>query len=363
MRPIAFYAPMKPPAHPVPSGDRQIARGLLELLSDGPSGAEVETVSTLRSHEKFGSPERQRALVTQAEDEVARLIEYGQKAPWSLWVTYHNYYKAPDLIGPQVSNALGLPYVIFEASRAKKRLSGPWAAFERRAELACDAADILFSFTERDSIALRTAQHDGQSLVRLPPFLLMDRLPRPATAHSPPKLLTIAMMRDGDKLASYRRLAKVLHLLSVNDWMLEIIGDGPVEATVRALFTEFGPRVAFRGALDRAGVQKALSTASLFLWPGINEAFGLAYLEAQAAGVPVVAEDRPGVREVVLAGGLVPAEDPKAYADKVTALLRDDALRTNAASAGRRQVERHHLLPAARAVVWRELAALRGVRP
>src|SRR5258708_24281091 len=44
-----------------------------------------------------------------------------------LWFTYHLYYKAPDWLGPAVSEALGIPYVIAEASYAPKRAHGPWA--------------------------------------------------------------------------------------------------------------------------------------------------------------------------------------------------------------------------------------------
>ncbi|MGH7006445.1 MAG: glycosyltransferase family 4 protein, partial [Alphaproteobacteria bacterium] len=50
---IAFYAPMKPPSHPVPSGDRRIARLLLRALRK--SGHEVRVVSTFRAYEGQGN--------------------------------------------------------------------------------------------------------------------------------------------------------------------------------------------------------------------------------------------------------------------------------------------------------------------
>ncbi len=40
---------------------------------------------------------------------------------FDLWFTYHCYYRKPDWLGPAVTKALGLPYVIAEASHAPRR--------------------------------------------------------------------------------------------------------------------------------------------------------------------------------------------------------------------------------------------------
>ena len=57
-RPVAFYAPLKPPDHPTPSGDRRMARALLQALER--TGAAVELASRLRSYDRAGDPVRQR---------------------------------------------------------------------------------------------------------------------------------------------------------------------------------------------------------------------------------------------------------------------------------------------------------------
>lgn len=115
-------------------------------------------------------------------------------------------------------------------------------------------------------------------------------------------MLSVGMMREGDKLNSYKLIARTLEALpSSLEWELDIAGDGPAYGAVEALMEPFGQRVRLHGALDPIALAKLYSHASLLLWPGVNEAFGLTYLEAQAAGVPVVAQDRPGVRDVVYA--------------------------------------------------------------
>ncbi len=124
---IAFYAPMKPPDHAVPSGDRRMARQLMQALRT--AGHDVRLASRLRSWEGRGDPERQARIRTEAARGVRRLIARWRDAADrpDLWFTYHLYHKAPDLLGPPVARALGLPYVVAEASYAAKQAGGPWS--------------------------------------------------------------------------------------------------------------------------------------------------------------------------------------------------------------------------------------------
>ena len=124
---VAFYAPLKPPDHPVPSGDREMARNLMAAIAAG--GGQVDLVSHCRVHDKTGDAACQAEARARAATEIARLVPALGADGTALWVTYHNYYKAPDLIGPAVSAALGIPYVQIESTRAHKRLTGPWAGF------------------------------------------------------------------------------------------------------------------------------------------------------------------------------------------------------------------------------------------
>jgi len=84
---------------------------------------------------------------------------------------------------------------------------------------------------------------------------------------------------------------------------------------------------------------------------GINEAFGMALLEAQASALPVVAGNTGGVADIVvpeITGVLVPAGDPVAFAAALGALLRDPVLRRRMGKAARDNVWRDHdLAPAA----------------
>ncbi|QFT58798.1 Alpha-D-kanosaminyltransferase [Sulfitobacter sp. THAF37] len=340
---LAFYAPLKPPDHPVPSGDRAMARSLIAALEG--IGADVSLASTLRSRDGAGNPAFQSRTMAQAEAEIARLIAQGRQTRWQAWISYHNYYKAPDLIGPAVARALGIPYLQVESTRARKRLVGPWAGYATAAEAAADAAAVIFHVTERDAETLRRDAPPGQHLYRLRPFLDRDSLPDAATRSGP--MLSVGMMRAGDKLASYRIIAETLALVP-GDWSLEIAGDGPARAQVAQLMAPFGSRVRLLGALAETELARTYARASLLFWPGVNEAFGLVYLEAQAAGLPVVAQDRPGVRDVLAPGTPPPPEaGAAALAHRLTELLQDPDLRARQGDLARDHVARHHLRPAA----------------
>ncbi len=344
---LAFYAPLKSPEHPVPSGDREIAQGIMAALTMNSLDLKVTLASQLRSYDGLGDKKTQQNIRAQAVAEVERVVDLAHD--WQAWVTYHNYYKAPDLIGVEVSRRLKIPYILIEASIAKGRLSGSWSDFAVSADNATASADVVFYLTEKDRVALEKYRPEKQKLVYLPPFLKQTVLPvlhQPSTVNN--HLLTVAMHRYGDKLESYRILADALGHLSLPDWRLSIIGDGPARADIELMFADYGEQVVFLGQLDRTAVAAAYCEASVFVWPGVNEAFGLVYLEAQAAGLPVVAQDRAGVREVIASPeSLVPVDDPKFIAAAIERVLGNPTQYETIRKTGREMVEQQHLLDTA----------------
>lgn len=91
-------------------------------------------------------------------------------------------------------------------------------------------------------------------------------------------------------------------------WTLALAGQGPDEARLRQLASELGvaDRVVFIGEISPDEVASFLATLDVFVFPSVAETFGLAAVEAAHAGVPVVANDLPVLREV-LADGTAPA--------------------------------------------------------
>ncbi|WP_350334187.1 glycosyltransferase family 4 protein [Coralliovum pocilloporae] len=296
----AFYAPLKPLDHPQPSGDREIGRLIKRALTD--NGVDVEIASRLRSWMRSPDTEQYRPLKNEATREASGLIERWRPSPPDVWVTYHLYHKAPDWIGPAVSKALGIPYVAIEASRSLKRQNDGWAQWFEDADIGIHHADTLICFHDKDLNGLKTAV-PASRLHKIAPFidteLYRPRTRKPGTSRSI-HLITVAMMREGDKAASYRCLAEALASLQDLDWSLTIIGDGPARANLEPLFPK--GRCQFLGARSPEDIPDLLRQADLFIWPAINEAFGMVFLEAQAAGLPVLAGRTGGVPDIVRDG-------------------------------------------------------------
>ena len=326
---ILFHAPLKPPGHPVPSGDRTMARSLIRLLEK--AGHRVSVASDLRTYLK--QPDDLAALKRLAADEISRLIKtYSHpKVRPDLWLTYHNYYRAPDLIGPDCAQGLGIPYVLAEASHAAKRADSEWAVAHRAAEHATQRADIHLCLTEVDRTGLETILPEDR-LADFPPFIDVGAfagLPVRTGHEGELRLVTVAMMRARAKRDSYAAMAAALEQLPATGWRLRIVGDGPGRGEIEALFAPFGSRVSFAGALPHDEVVDAFGEADAFLWPGRKEAYGLVYLEAQAAGLPVVAEAFKAHKAVMqpdVTALVTPVDQPHALAVSIVMLMRDSAL-------------------------------------
>jgi glycosyltransferase involved in cell wall biosynthesis len=352
---------MKAPDHPVASGDRLMARLLIRCLEA--AGHRVTVASTLRlrladAHDAEGWA----ALRQAAADEKARLASaWHASAPPDLWFCYHPYYKSPDLIGPELAKLFGLPYATCESSFSARRNLGCWAEAQALALASVRQAAVNLCFTGRDAAGLAAAAPEAR-LAMLAPFI--DTAPFDAPLDPDPlHLVTVAMMRAGDKLDSFRHLAGALALLPEGlAWNLSIAGDGPERATVKALFANLPKgRVRWLGALDQVGVASLLARGAVYVWPGVNEAYGLAYLEAQAAGLPVAAFRTAGVPEVV-AEGLVPDGDREALAARLATLLRDPALAAREGRAARDHIRRHHSIAAATLRLGSVLRDVTGAR-
>ncbi|MGA8398955.1 MAG: glycosyltransferase family 1 protein, partial [Stellaceae bacterium] len=236
---IAFYAPLKPPDHETPSGDRRVARLLIEALRL--AGHEPVLASHLRSFDPIGRAFRQKKLAAHGRQAAERLIDRWRARPDAapgLWLTYHLHYKAPDWIGPAVSTALAIPYVVAEASFAAKRAGGPWDIGHRAVEAALRRADRVLGLNTADREGVLPLLAAPDRFVLLAPFLdasaYRTSSPLGMGWGGPPRLITVAMMRPGDKLASYCVLGAALARVLDRDWTLEVIGDGPARAEVHA---------------------------------------------------------------------------------------------------------------------------------
>lgn len=337
---VSFYAPLKPPDHAVPSGDRRVARLLIAALER--AGHEVELASRFRSLDLAGDPAAQARIASEAEAETGRVVAALKPSPPDLWFTYHCYYKAPDLIGPAVADALRIPYVIHEPSYASKRAGGSWDKFHRANCAAIARADLLLCPTRLDLASVTRIAEPQRAHFLAPyldtgPFVEIDRASARREAAAAlglpldvPWLLAVGMMRSRDKLESYRRLGAALRLTGDREWRLIVVGDGEARPEVEQALAPVAGRTVYAGAVQLERLAALYTTSDMLVWPAAGEAYGMAFLEAAAAGLPAVAGHVRGVPEVVIherTGVLVPEDDAPAFAAAVCRLLDDSAYR------------------------------------
>ena len=171
-----------------------------------------------------------------------------------------------------------------------------------------------------------------------------------------PNGVDTAFWREGRALASLRREGPVLlfvgrleprcglerllaaaSLLPDLDPLVLVLGDGPDCPRFQVLAADRGVRTRFLGTRtdDRAGLY---ASADLLICPTRLASFGVTLLEGMAAGLPVVASDIDGFREVVTHdrdGLLVDTSDAAALARVVRRTLADDGLRARLVAEGR----------------------------
>jgi glycosyltransferase involved in cell wall biosynthesis len=115
------------------------------------------------------------------------------------------------------------------------------------------------------------------------------------------------------ELVPHKRIDMALEAARRSGLAVKVVGSGPWLEELRA---RYGDRADFLGRLDDSRLAELMSRARALVVPNVEE-FGIAAVEAQAAGRPVIAPDRGGTRETVIdgvTGVLYPAGDFDALA-------------------------------------------------
>ena len=197
------------------------------------------------------------------------------------------------------------------------------------------------------SVPLSTAAGDERE--EHPLSRLEQELPDPS-AHSgrlaAPTLVTVA------HLIPRKRHAEVVQALAAlshrqPDLRYLVIGDGPERPALEALAASLGvgDRVEITGQLDPALALERARECTLFVMPSTEEAFGVAYVESMAAGVPAIGcRGEPGPEEIAAAGGgieLVRAGDVDGLMTAIDDLLGDPERRSALGARARATVAEH----------------------
>ncbi len=151
---------------------------------------------------------------------------------------------------------------------------------------------------------------------------------RTAARSGSPTLVTVAHLVARKRHADVMRAVAVLSARHPTLRYL-IVGDGPERGPLGALAERLGiaDRVTFAGQLHPSAALETSRRATIYAMPSTEEAFGVAYIEAMAAGLPAIGcRGEPGPEEIAAAGDgflLVPPGDIERLTQRIDELLSD----------------------------------------
>jgi teichuronic acid biosynthesis glycosyltransferase TuaC len=270
----------------------------------------------------FVSPPRPRAYARwgawAAPPLAAALRRIRRRFPYDL-VHAHNGVPVGDAVrrarpgAPLVTSVHG-PDVLFTPHRV------PGGERAVRAALAASRLTLANS----EAIA-RRARAQGARDVRV--VHLGTDVPEPAPHREPDTLVTVG------HLVARKRHADVIRAL----WLLRdrrpplryvVVGDGPERPALERLAAELQVDVEFCGQLEHADALARARRCALFVMPSVDEAFGVAYVEAMAAGIPAIgSRGEPGPEEIGPGLVLVPPGDVERLAAAIAELFDEPGYR------------------------------------
>jgi glycosyltransferase involved in cell wall biosynthesis len=250
--------------------------------------------------------------------------------------------QVPDCVAALiVASLLGMPHVVH-----LHYLPGPWLRSVPSWRLRhCAAVIAVSEFIRREAVRAGTPFERAVTVENpalLPPVAADDRSRAPLREEFGISHDTIIVGTAGrftpwkgqrEALEAFCNVAR-----SYDNVVLFMVGDGEVRSELEEIARHRGlhERVIFTGWRD--DISRILDALDIFIHPSHNEPFGLAVLEAQTAGLPVVAFDEGGIPEIVIHGrtGLLAANrDVGELTRDLERLVTDASLRRRMGAAAR----------------------------
>jgi len=176
--------------------------------------------------------------------------------------------------------------------------------------------------------------------------LSSDRVPRRMTGQNPNQKTIITVSRLVRKNGVDILIKAVKELRTMNHELL-IIGDGPERKKLEKLAKNLGiaEKVKFLGNIPNEKIPEHLVEADIFVRPSRSEGLGTAFLEAMAAGLPLIGTLVGGIPDFLKdqeTGLFCEPDNPDGLAEKINRLLTDENLRANLIKNGKELIEKKY---------------------
>lgn len=286
------------------------------------------------------------------------------RAPWGYLAAAWSLRGVLRRIGPDILNAhYATGYgLLARLSRFRPLLLSMWGSdvydfpqksFFHRRFLAMNLKHANALASTSRCMARQSAETWAHAHVFITPFGIDEERFTPMRRHADARCLVLGTVKALKNKYGVDTLIEAFALaqaqLAPQSVRLEITGTGPEEGALKALAARLGvaDSVIFHGAVEHERVPLMLDRLDVFaaLSRLDSESFGVAILEAAAAGKPVVVSDADGPAEVTIDGStgfVVRRNDPMAAATAIVQLARSPELMREMGEAGRRHVLTHY---------------------
>ena len=234
---------------------------------------------------------------------------------------------------PRIANIKGVlaDAVPFERgyTRSSMALQARWEAEHAR------RADLVITISEYCKLRLQELYGVRGPIAVVPELIDLGawrRLFRENPATKPAwefTVLCVCRFYPRKRLALLLRAAYLLRK-QIPELRVRVVGGGPEAASLLRLWRELRLEhvVKWVGEVPRHELAREYNRADVFCLPSVQEGFGIAFLEAMAAGKPIVAARAAAIPEVVRHGVLVEPDNAEALANGIRRLWRDPVLRS-----------------------------------
>jgi glycosyltransferase involved in cell wall biosynthesis len=237
-------------------------------------------------------------------------------------------------VAARVARRLGLPLVVtlHGANMHPRYLHSRYQQRRLRPALAAAERVILVGEPLREFFKSYIGSDRNFQVVPNGVDVPLLRSERPTLHDGPWRIVSVSNLQEGKGIDLAIRALARLNREGISDWTYRIIGEGPERAALLKLTTELSltDKVTFVGPVRHAEIFDHLAAAELFVLPSYREAFGIAYLEAMAAGLLTIGVAGQGPSQFIRDrenGILVPPRDVEALAAALGEILAGDRQR------------------------------------
>ena len=194
---------------------------------------------------------------------------------------------------------------------------------------------------------MRRNRFVAERIDRIPPWTVSAEEPTPPP-HGRSRILYAGRLDSGKGVA---HLLGAVDTLRDIDWHLDIVGDGPLESSLKKMVARIGltDRVAFHGRVPFSAMNAYYQKCTIACVPSlVPETFGLSGIEAMARARPVIAYDSGGISEWLIdseIGFLVPRGNVVALAARLREILLDPERGSRMGASARKKVDISFRLP------------------